>query len=150
MKYSSCSPSISSGSWSPSHSLSQVSFKYTSVSVSPATLFLVQLPFLSQPTTTDSSLGSLLSSLLSLAFNSPHSVQSDLFVIQIWYVTPDGLHCPIASHDSQDESQMLSLPYKTLHRLAPTCCDSSPCCSPDTPTLPHFLRGATLTSYHRS
>lgn len=80
----------------------------------------------------------------SSAFNFPHRIQSVLFVIQTWYVTPIFYHST-ASYGSQDKSQILSLAYTAFHRLAPYF-SSSTGCSPDT----DFCSGIKLTSYHRN
>lgn len=80
----------------------------------------------------------------SSAFNVPHRIQSVLFVIQTWYVTPIFCHSN-ASYGSQDKSQILSLAYMAFHRLAPYF-SSSTGCSPDT----DFCSGTKITSYHRN
>lgn len=59
-------------------------------------------------------------------------------VTSLWYRSDRSLPylCPsIASHGSQDKSQILGLVYKVVHRLAPTYLSRPTCSSPDTSTF---------------
>lgn len=83
-------------------------------------------------------------------FNYLHSIQRDLFVIQRLICYSHIYTIQLLSISPRDKSQILSLAYKTSHRLASICLSSSTCCSPDTLIFPSFLRGAMLTSSHRN